>query len=312
MNITQKPTITNLLCPYCKMQLESRSNSSAPFTIMKCGCDEYPIVNGVAFVKKDDALTNKHIINAIRKKKFNQAVWISLSGCSRTTRWVVFFTYLVFHKFSLLIPLQQFLTLLKSVGREKSWWTYLLERHQKPDIPIASQMLQQTNKKGDVLLDIGCGIGYLLPKLKNIYKDKPFSYIGIDKSFVSLLIARMYFAKEFQTLICANIEAGLPLKTTLATHVLFIDCFAWIYNKGQVLSEVKQVLKKRGRLHIINLFAETAASRWWGYGIHPQQLVILLKQNFTSIRFFDHYSKQRNLLPIKEIISSYSVSAAKK
>jgi ubiquinone/menaquinone biosynthesis C-methylase UbiE len=88
--------------------------------------------------------------------------------------------------------------------------------------------------------------------------------------------------------VCSDIEQGIPLVDMSVTNVIFLDCFAWIFNKNRALTESRRVLKKSGMLTIVNVFAATPRTRFWGYGISPAYLRDLLTMYFHTVTVYNN------------------------
>jgi len=265
-------------CPYCQSPLSIKTSND--FGFAKCNCDVYPIVEGIIFLRKSDRQTNKSIVSLLRKRKYFRAVWEALADSSRIHRIVTFSFYLVSKTLGIKIPFRILLLVLSITGPSRKWFEYLLNRTTRSDFALALKMLGALGEK-EVVVDIGCGAGFLIDKL---YETSPKNsgIVGIDKNFLTLLMASSSLSQR-PTLICSNVEVGLPLRDSAAKRALFLDSFAWVFDKKKAIKEVGRILAKDGRLYIVNIFPSTSKTKYWGYGISLDQLRSLLRNYFKNI-----------------------------
>lgn len=95
------------------------------------------------------------------------------------------------------------------------------------------------------ILDIGCGTGNFLNKLKKINKNMKLS--GIDESEEMIKIAQNKL-KEISITV-ANAK-DLPFKDNSFNLITIIDAFYYFDNKERVFSECYRILKPNGYLFI--------------------------------------------------------------
>ena len=97
--------------------------------------------------------------------------------------------------------------------------------------------------KNDVVLEIGCGIGYQIPYLLKKCK----SYYGIDFSKESIAICRIYCKSKKAILKVADAHK-LPFNRNVFDVALIIDTLENFENPERVLDEASRVLKENGRI----------------------------------------------------------------
>src|SRR3989344_6623029 len=78
-----------LICSYCKsvlkiVKIDRRKTNG----ILKCKCDEYPVVSGIIYLRKTNRI-NKAIVDLIKKEKLVKAL-VALLSFSLSSK--VFFT----------------------------------------------------------------------------------------------------------------------------------------------------------------------------------------------------------------------------
>lgn len=291
---------SKLICPFCNQSLELAWLKDN-FGLLNCSCCEYPIIYNIIYLIKNDSLTNKKIIGLIKKKKYDMAIYKALSAQRFTHKYLTFLFYLVSVYVAKINPML-LIYVLSLVGPSKSWFKYLLERKNKTDIKFATNEVLRNNRKNSLIIDVGCGIGSLWDMLQHKLKNKEsVRYIGLEKSFLSLLIMRLIYGLDSPLLICCDVEFGLPIRNALATEIFFLDCFSWIFSKKRLISESSKVLRRGGSLYLINLRADkNECESWWGYGITPDEIKRLILPGFRRIYLYDSYhvkSSSKNIDP---------------
>lgn len=102
-------------------------------------------------------------------------------------------------------------------------------------------------RRGEKILDVGCGTGIFLPLLKKAVGGEG-KVVALDFSFNMLKKAKEKFGKEFQY-IQADVE-NIPLKNSLFHKVISFNSFPHFSNKKNALSEIWRILKPGGSLLI--------------------------------------------------------------
>lgn len=121
------------------------------------------------------------------------------------------------------------------------------ERFRKPEDFLRSLGI----KRGDVILDHGCGIGsYSIPAAKMVgVTGKVYALdihpIGIEKTQKR---AEKEGLRNLETIL-SGLENGLP--DQYVDIVLLIDVFTWIEDKVALLNEFHRVLKPSGQLVVL-------------------------------------------------------------
>jgi len=280
-----------LICPYCQSTLLIKSSKG--FGTAKCSCDLYPVIEGIIFLQKDSLKSNDLLVSLIGEKRYLLTVWAALSKSSRIHRIVTFLFYLISIRFKVNLPFSILLFTLKFLGPSKSWFNYLINRQKIGHFSRAVKLFKDT-EDSEVVIDVGCGIGHFVKELQSITDPKIPTIISIDQNMLTLFMATMFLTKK-PVLICSNIEDGFPIKSHSASQVLFLDSFTWIFGKSRVLNEAGRVLKKNGRLSIINIFPATPKTKPWGYGIASNKLRLLLHNNFNDLVYTKNSRDSKDL-----------------
>ena len=249
---------SNLQCPKCKAALKlGITFNSSPFEIYSCKCESYPVLFGVFYmvagVRKDQTL------KLMREGKFLSA-FIKLLDVNKPLKLVFVFLFYPHilnrlintwfgSNIGMLFGLNRCLNLFTFFGYSKSWAYYLQNRKKMPSFEIARSALSLLKPKS-VVLDLGCGVGHLLPEIQ---KKSPKKLIGIDRSFANLLLARTFFAEKEVILIAAETEKGLPLISESIDFCNDVDSFQYYRNKRFVFKELDRVVKPKGIIALLHV-----------------------------------------------------------
>ncbi len=127
--------------------------------------------------------------------------------------------------------------------------------------------LKKHIKDKEKILDLGCGNG----RLFELFKNKKVEYIGVDFSEKFIKKAREKYGNHFMVADAFN----LPLPDSFFDSIWAIAFFHHIPSKHlklKILKEIKQTLKKNGKL---------VMTCWYLY--QPQYLKLLLKFFFRKL-----------------------------
>jgi ubiquinone/menaquinone biosynthesis C-methylase UbiE len=106
-------------------------------------------------------------------------------------------------------------------------------------------------KRGQCILDIGCGTGILAPLLNKIVNPGGL-VLEMDFAQQMVLRAKQKFNISGVYFLAGNGET-LPFSSGSFNHVICFASFPHFENKGQALGEIHRVLKVRGSLSIVHL-----------------------------------------------------------
>ena len=306
----------SLRCPYCESKLTCKFIKSDPryenWGVCRCSCDEYPIVEGIFYLIKDDRRSNRHAVSHIKSRKYLSAVWMLLYTSHRNYKLIALSAYFFRRWLQLSLSLKFWLRILKQTGPSKDWITYILERNNRDDIHVALNLTIRYAKRGGILLDIGYGLG----NLHTLLQKNKFSsfFVGLDKSFCFLFLSAIHREKTDVLLVCTDVEAGLPFLDSTFTDVVIVDTFCSTFKKEYVISETARVLRDHRFLYFVNLYGTSRRSYYWGYGIKYDNLRKMLERYFQKIRFVESCLINGKVRKIKEISKtklSYSGYAIK-
>jgi 2-polyprenyl-3-methyl-5-hydroxy-6-metoxy-1,4-benzoquinol methylase len=119
-----------------------------------------------------------------------------------------------------------------------------------------------TSRSRPLILDIGCGYGYLI----RICIEKGYECLGIDISKCALSKVQ---SKSAGVVLC-HAQSLLPFKSASVEIVMMIDVIEHLKEPSLALKEVERILKPRGLLCIatpnLNALARMFKGRnWYGY-----------------------------------------------
>lgn len=117
-------------------------------------------------------------------------------------------------------------------------------------------LLQSVSKvnKSDVVLDLGCGTGFLSQSLKANGVSVPGHIIALDIAMPMLTLARKKLGDSHAKYVCADAE-HLPFVNHSVDLVVSNFALQWCENLAGALGEVKRILKPGGHF-IFTIFGE--------------------------------------------------------
>lgn len=137
----------------------------------------------------------------------------------------------------------------------------------KPRDLFWKKMLQRVGlKKKSKVLDVGCGQGVMLKRLKNEYS---ITGVGIDISPKEMAYATKHFASKDISYQVAD-STRLPFAKETFDAVVSFDAYEHVVNQKKALSEMLRALKKDGTLVLYTLSRNdswTLDSLWEKIGI---------------------------------------------
>jgi len=112
---------------------------------------------------------------------------------------------------------------------------------------VAIKLLQKQKTYGKILLDLGCGEGYLLRKLSLNFKQ----LIGTDIARNRIKLARKKSKKNKNIIYkIADLDLPLPFNSKSIDAVTCLSVMEYVFDPNSFIKEVHRVLKKNGLLII--------------------------------------------------------------
>lgn len=318
-----------IICPLCKHVL-NQTTVDGDCKIWSCKCSDYPSFQNIIYLKRDKLQSkavrlirlghNKNVLRVLlnlHPRLFLPVTLLLSNGPFNTfSKW--------FCKKNIW-ELIEFRTLIKTLGLftySKSWVQYLLRRESDLSFKL-SRYATTTIKNNDNVLDIGIGVGQLLPTTLGMANN--IQLFGVENSMLSLLIALRFFSKQDTTLICCNVEKGMPFPNNYFNNVIVCDALDDMRNKIKFLSNLGKIINTHGILSIIHIINSDKPTFQNIKGIQYNKVYnILNKIGFSKINIFknNELNNQRlrgtRLLPKSQFISkslkqadAYSIVAQK-
>lgn len=276
-----------LRCPYCQSELKSERLKQpkkvlGPWGIYSCNCDKYPMMEGILYIKKNEGLTNRRIIERLNIEDYENGMYIALRESGRLYGTIIYLIWLLNIRFGIYIPKITLYKVFSKCGPKKGWFLYLSERHLWKDLEEGRQYLED---KGDLLhknpliIDVGCGGGHSLEMISAFTNNA----IGIDKNFDILLLNRLPLVKHTFPLVCADADLGLPIMSNITNGVVLLSTFSYVFNKINFEKEILRILKPGGFLLMTDVGGR---DNTFGYGIDKEELLKLFIKGWKEINIF--------------------------
>lgn len=122
-------------------------------------------------------------------------------------------------------------------------WRHLNAKRQGIENKIFKEFIKPKNK----ILDIGCGRGFFLKRIFQIFGNS-IEYYGIDISEEIINFAKDYF-KNAKYLVSPGEK--LPFENETFDYIQIISTLEHVLNPYSILKEAYRVLKKEGRLYVV-------------------------------------------------------------
>lgn len=259
-----------LQCPYCQQSFEvihEFNIKSLNYTaIIQCSCDEFPVFDGIVFLKKDESLKNKRVVRVLKAHQFYKAFNLLLRE-RKKLKWIYKFLFFLHARnkikqnwFSFIFKL---FILLDRHSRD--WYKYCLSREKRVVFQICKSFTISSTEVKKITVDCCCGLGHFL---KELNKTKtPQNNIGLDYSFKLLFLSRLFISHKKNLLICTDLNNGIPFKNKTINSLYLNDCFMYLFNKKLILMEIERVLKKVGIAFINHVHIKNRKNIGEGYSI---------------------------------------------
>lgn len=300
-----------LQCPLCNQPITRtypsafvRESSTVSIALYSCSCQTYPEIGGILYLKNDKA--KRRAVQHIYKHNYLRA-FFALCQTNRYLKSILFILFYphVINRFIKTVTgkhicqvfgIKNAIRLLAPASTPLSWIRYVQTRDNLASYHIAAAASTIALDKG-YLLDIGCGVGQLLP----LYQSAERLVVGIDKLFMNLLFANNYVASSNTRLVCAQVEEGIPYSNNSFSTIVVVDSLHYMKEKSSVMNEITRTLATSGMLQCIQVLSYQKPQEEI-LGISPKKLEVLLKNcKFSLLHMFSNahaWSLLRARIPI--------------
>jgi len=280
-----------IVCPYCHKNLIFVKKFALESAIFSCRCTKYPLVEGILYLKRDNI--RQKLINKIVRSK-NYLYFFSFSFRSR-----LLFKFVGFKFISTFLNFKNLIKFITLLGFPIKFVKYVRLRNRIPSFFLS--LLSFDLIRPGITLDIGCAMGQFLPF---IYKHcNPKNFIGIDRDFFNLCIAKKYFAKNNTILICCDVDKGLPIKNKSVSNFFVTDTLHYIKNINSFLKDLRNASKNNAEGAIIHTLNTNVDSPPPCYGRRPIDITKVLKNNgFKDINILSNLNLWNQLNKSSKII----------
>lgn len=144
---------------------------------------------------------------------------------------------------------------------------------------VKGRMAEQLEPKdGDIILDVGCGVGYFIFDILKRYEDRELYFVGVDvsKNRIKWVIYRSEKEKKENIIgLVANAE-HLPFCDKSFDKIVCSEVIEHIANSGIAISEMARVLKDNSVL-LISTPSKYAVDFWDNLFYYPRKIRRFLK-----------------------------------
>lgn len=256
-------------CPYCGTDFEVQDvyvekEREIISGYIKCECSEYPIIEGILYLKNDR--TKRDMLRYIKKKKINEASALPFEEHAEDIIRVMDFLELK-HVYGWL-PKKILLILLKYRAKktykkysngdlsfyklysEVSNDFYFRHRFSSETFWNIYPFIRLLKEKKKRILDMSCGVGYASFVISRYVNPKEL--ISVDNTFSYLYSLKKYFAKDAECT-CLDGNYPLPFKKGIFSSVLMIDAFHYINARSLLAKEFERVIHSEGLLLLLHV-----------------------------------------------------------
>lgn len=284
-----------LRCPFCGGKLRtSKTDQSADreYNILRCNCDEYPVVGGIPILKKDVTGTTAEAVALIKSGQPFQALLTLVSPASPT---------LASPRIRALLGTGRGARVLKRLAHQRAlgkWQEHaenlLTNRNGSvtacdvidfyfgnekvrnyfgfrfsagrylEGLSFASSLIRQPTKP---ILDLACGCGHNTWGLLQHAKAQPI--IGLDNCFFSLYLAKRWIATEAQY-VCCEADSSLPFPDGAFSAAFCCDAFQYFANKVTSIRELKRLTEDDGIIVLYWLRNALLNHPYQGFALSPE------------------------------------------
>lgn len=294
---------SQLRCPFCFEPFVALTHAGlfphtqkTRFGVVKCSCDQYPIIEGVLVLRRGQAVVIDEIKRAYIEKRIpNESVFLNELSELR------------------LVPRRIFVTLVKTtfwlagyfkstfIRRQLQWWklglwvlahsttndflravfNYFKERDKRPTYVLISSLLASL-RFAKVIVEVGGGAGHLVRDLMQTgWQGQLYS---LEKNFwLTYWIACCELWSPQVLPIVTDVEAMLPFSNKMVDVVLANDTIMYIDHQRKLAQEITRVLRPTGWFAGMHIHTQGANNVANGCGTHPDRLASWLQLPYQAV-----------------------------
>ncbi len=143
------------------------------------------------------------------------------------------------------------LSLLQLTSGDSSLWRYFLKRETLSSYKLSLLTLPFITKKTSVYVDIGCSNGLLLREVS--VKRSNLSIVGIDQTFIFLLLARIFIVKSDTILIRCSVE-DIPIASEKGDIISINDAWQYIPKTKRTIQMLRNISSKSATIVLFHVY----------------------------------------------------------
>ncbi len=254
--------ILNLMkCPFCGSNFEIASvleekQNHIHYGRILCNCDEYPIIDGILYLKKDKI--KPYVLQKLNLNRLKEASAIAHLRHAEDIYKIVDFFELKRHlgfvgKLLLRYSQNSASKIYKKYSDERLAFLdlesefdhYFRYRFSSETLWTLYSFIPLLKRKNARILDMSCGVGYASFLISSF--TNPSQLFSLDRSFSCLYLLKKYFAKNAEC-ICLDGNYPLPFKDEIFSSVLMMDALHYIDARAMLAKEFERVTTSKGML----------------------------------------------------------------
>ena len=276
-------------------------NTDIIFGVAKCTCSEYPIVQGILYLKKEN---RQAAVLHIRGGMFSKSIDDVLDlprGISKIIKYIKPWGRIDRYLFTIGLSTSWLFTnteiplsLTSIIPKFNSWIKYLRKRLNNPTFYHSLAQISLFTR--GYTLDVGSGLGHFVRELSHIQNAS--SIISLDNSYWNVYFS--YWKSPNITHICCDVQYGLPFHSKSITNLTFNDCLHCIPERKTLLRDVTRILTPHGIAAFCHVHNTSEQSNFVGAPIPIRKLIQQLHTKY-------HYAISERTLHQKIILKSSSI-----
>lgn len=256
-------------CPYCGSdfhlgEIYRENNIEIIDGIVLCECNEYPILDGILFLKAGHM--NNYLRILMGEGKIQQAVKVAIEKfgerfceLDNILRLKGLYGRFLGNLLSIIVKTRANLNYNKysddnipfcSMLGNGSFDIYLKNRFSADTFWSLYPFIPLIKERRERILDLSCGMGHSSFILSTYLK--PDELICADYSFRNLYLAKKYFVEDV-ALVCLDANHSLPFKDGIFSSIIMLDAFHYIRGQSSLAKEMERVIPPSGLLLLLHL-----------------------------------------------------------